>query len=64
LSDEELSVTRTEHLHKKKYDAALGLLATRRRLGRRGDFFAMRSAFVDVDVFKKKSKKKKKKMGW
>jgi len=27
-------------------DAALGLLATRRRLGRRGDFFAMRSAFV------------------
>jgi len=27
-------------------DAALGLLATRRRLGRRGDFSAMRSAFV------------------
>ena len=27
-------------------DAALGLLATRRRLGRRGDSFALRSAFV------------------
>jgi len=27
-------------------DAALGLLATRRRLGRRGDSPAMRSAFV------------------
>jgi len=27
-------------------DAALGLLATRQRLGRRGDSSAMRSAFV------------------
>jgi len=27
-------------------DAALGLLALRRRLGRRGDYSAMRSAFV------------------
>ena len=27
-------------------DASLGLLATRRRLGRRGDSSAMRSAFV------------------
>jgi len=28
------------------FDAALGLLATRRHLGRRGDYSAVRSAFV------------------
>ena len=44
-------------------DASSGLLATRRRLGRRGDSSAMRSAFVarvvGYEEFKKKRKKKK-----
>jgi len=40
---------------------ARGHMATRRRLGRRGDSSALRSAFVGEVLFYKKKKKKKKK---